>query len=161
MQLCRCFIFTSWFGPLQWKPRTFDTTATTGYCSSDDKPGSSTGFYETRWFPYAPPKFNMEAENDGFQKKNSFSGSMLNFRGVAAKDQLSRSYPPFSERCLRTCRMRLLIRRPWRGPSLTALVPPRTMARVEVKGRVWPGEGELLCFSIYVSTHTYRQYIYI
>ena len=28
------------------------------------------------------------------KKKTSFSGSMLNFRGVAAKDQLSRSYPP-------------------------------------------------------------------
>ena len=43
--------------------------------------------------PYTPPQFNMEAEHDGFQKEPPFPGSMLNFRGVAAKDQLSRSYP--------------------------------------------------------------------
>ena len=34
-----------------------------------------------------PPKFNVEPENDGFQKgisfsRDFFSGSMLNFRGV-------------------------------------------------------------------------------
>ena len=94
MQLCRCFIFTSWFGPLQWKPRTFDTTATTGYCSSDDKPGSSTGFYETRWFPYAPPKFNMEAENDGFQKKKLLFRFHVKLQGCSSKRPTVTLLPP-------------------------------------------------------------------
>ena len=38
---------------------------------------------------FTPPKFNMEPENDGFQKQSPFpgsrdffSGSMLNFRGI-------------------------------------------------------------------------------
>ena len=39
-----------------------------------------------------PPKFNMEPENDGFQKESPglqglrTSGSMLNFRGVPGKN---------------------------------------------------------------------------
>ena len=47
----------------------------------------SPGFRVEQINKHTPPKFNMEPENDGFQKGISFSryffsGSMLNFRGV-------------------------------------------------------------------------------
>ena len=61
-------------------------------------PGERQGFLGVSRFQRIPnhqltitsPKFNMEPENDGFQKESpfpggDFSGSMLNFRGVADK----------------------------------------------------------------------------